>query len=176
MKTWKDEFERLWREGVKRYQAGGRGAANLFSDEDAAAMARWGYTRQELYDFCEDFANYGEPSYETALAIAGVRKDYFEKVQHQDLAAVGKDPVDMASLPAKTDAVEGIEWLPRLIQKARAKLAGRMPDDLMYGCGGDRRFFREHQIDPADFLRQVWQSDSDDRAVVQYVQSAGKGK
>jgi hypothetical protein len=35
--------------------------------------------------------------------------------------------------PAKSAKVEGIAWLPRLITKARAKLAGSLPADLMYG-------------------------------------------
>ena len=41
--------------------------------------------------------------------------------------------MEMDDFPAKADEVEGIAWLPRLIVKARAKLAGQLPADLMYG-------------------------------------------
>jgi len=41
--------------------------------------------------------------------------------------------MELNEFPAKTDEVEGIAWLPRLITKARAKLAGNLPADLMYG-------------------------------------------
>ena len=35
--------------------------------------------------------------------------------------------------------IDGIAWLPRILVKARLKLRGEMPADLMYGCGGDRQ-------------------------------------
>ena len=76
----------------------------------------------------------------------------------------------MAALPSKDAEVAGIGWLPRLIPKAEAKLRGEMPDDLMYGCGGDRKFFRTNGIDPAALLREVWQAKGDHNAVVQWVQ------
>jgi hypothetical protein len=77
--------------------------------------------------------------------------------------------LDEASLPAKTDAVRGIAWLPRLLPKARAKLRGELPPSLMYGCGGDRRFFREHNILPAEFLALTWRHESDPAAIVDWV-------
>ena len=42
----------------------------------------------------------------------------------------------------------------------------------MYGCGGDRKFLRDHgNIDPADFLRHVWASGGDDQHMIDYVRS-----
>ena len=41
--------------------------------------------------------------------------------------------MEMEEFPAKTDEIAGIAWLPRLIVKARAKLEGALPADLMYG-------------------------------------------
>ena len=41
--------------------------------------------------------------------------------------------LEMHEFPAKTDKIAGITWLPRLIVKARAKLEGALPADLMYG-------------------------------------------
>jgi hypothetical protein len=80
-----------------------------------------------------------------------------------------KHQIDMAKLPAKDDQAEGIGWLPRLIPKAEAKLRGEMPDDLMYGCGGDRRFFRENKVDPAEFLRHVWKANGNKADVIAWV-------
>ena len=76
---------------------------------------------------------------------------------------------DMDDLPAKTDAVDGIAWLPRLIVKARLKLRGEMPDDLMYGCGGDRPFLRRMRTNLPDFLKLVRDCGDDDRRIVEAV-------
>ena len=77
--------------------------------------------------------------------------------------------IDEAALPAKDDAVRGIAWLPRLLPKARAKLRGELPASLMYCCGGDRRFFREHNILPAEFLALTWRHENDPDAVIDWV-------
>ena len=82
-----------------------------------------------------------------------------------------------ATLPAKTEAVRGIEWLPRIIPKTRAKLRGELPPSLMYCCGGDRKFFKQHDILPAEFLALVWRSGDNDDAIVDWVvrrSAAGK--
>jgi hypothetical protein len=39
----------------------------------------------------------------------------------------------------------------------------------MYCCGGDRRFFKAHNILPAEFLSAVWRHEGDDRAVIEWV-------
>lgn len=75
----------------------------------------------------------------------------------------------MDSLPPKDEAVDGIEWLPRIISKARAKLRGEMPAELMFGCGGDRPFLRGVNIHPADFLREVWAAGGEDRRIIEFV-------
>jgi hypothetical protein len=72
----------------------------------------------------------------------------------------------MSALPAKSAAVDGIAWLPRLIVKARIKLRGEMDPDLMYGCGGDRPFLRQHGMTLAQFLQLVWDKGDDDRAII----------
>ena len=63
----------------------------------------------------------------------------------------------------------GFAWLPRQIVKARAKLRGEMPAELMYCCGGDRAFFKKVNIDPSDFLRVVWAAREDDHKIIEYV-------
>ena len=60
----------------------------------------------------------------------------------------------------------------RIIEKARAKLRGEMPDELMFCCGGDRAFLRKIDLHPADFLREVWAAGDDTQRVVRYVKSA----
>ena len=108
----------------------------------------------------------GEPGFEQALAIELVRRDYFLNVQHGRPSAVRLDP---ESLPPKTDAVRGIAWLPRLVPKALAKLRGELPPALMYCCGGDRRFFQERNLLPAEFLTFLWRHENDLGAVVDWV-------
>jgi hypothetical protein len=44
----------------------------------------------------------------------------------------------------------------------------------MYCCGGDRRFLKEHDIHPADFLRAIWASGGDTAKLLAYVQQSRK--
>ena len=63
-------------------------------------------------------------------------------------------------------------YLPRIIKKAEAKLKGELDPDMMFGCGGDRRFLSTHgDIQPADFLRHVWAADGDHQKVVDYIKN-----
>jgi len=116
----------------------------------------------------EDFAKAGEPTLETALKIASVRRDYFLKVQN---GVPSPRRISMDDLPAKEAEVEDIAWLPRLIPKAEAKLRGEMPPNLMYGCGGDRKFFKTHYVEAADFLRKVWDARGNQAEIVAWVKS-----
>ena len=77
--------------------------------------------------------------------------------------------LDPATLPGKTEMIDGFVWLPRILVKARAKLRGELDPDTMFCCGGDRRFLREHDLAPADFLRAVWAAEDDDTKVIEYV-------
>lgn len=165
---WAANFSAIYHQGVKDYQAGKRGASALFSKEAVAFLEGIGCSAQELYDFCEDAVNHQEPDFGTCLLITAARRDYFMHVQKGQRS--GK-VVPMSELPAKTDQIDGIEWLPRLIAKARIKLQGEMNPDLMYGCGGDRGFARKHKIHLADFLRLTWAAEEDDRRLVDYVKS-----
>lgn len=168
------QFRALYDKATALYANGQRSAETFFTREELAWLAANGLTAQHLYDYAEDHANYGEPGPDHALAIECVRRDYFLNVQHGRASTAGLDPEKM---PAKTDAVRGIEWLPRLIPKTKAKLRGELPSSLMYCCGGDRRFFKEHDILPAEFLSLVWRHEKDDAAIVEWVvcrHAAGK--
>jgi hypothetical protein len=159
-------LQKIWESAVRQYREGKRGSANYFSAEERGWLDTLGLTVQEVYDFAEDFAQGGEPDWPAFQAIHEVRKEYFDTVQKGRRSTAQLDP---ATLPAKDAQVRGIRWLPRLIPKAKAKLRGELHPDIMYSCGGDRRFLREHGIPAAEFLRVVWQNENDDHAVVEWV-------
>lgn len=160
------QLRTLWEKACRLYGQGQRGADTFFTAEETAWLAANGLTPQHVYDYAEDFTGGGEPTWEQALGIELVRRDYFLNAQDgKPSAAV----LDEAGMPAKTDAVRGIEWLPRILPKARAKLRGELPPSLMYCCGGDRRFFKTHDILPAEFLSLVWRHDGNDAAVIDWV-------
>ena len=158
----------LWEYTVETYQKGNRKPDTYFSDEQLAWMASNGLKVMDLYDFAEDFVSGGEPDFSTFLMISEVRRDYLLHIQK---GKTSDTQLDSANLPAKTDSVEDIEWLPRIIPKAKAKLRGELPPETMYCCGGDRRFFKMHDIHPAEFLRVVWAYMDDDAASIAWVKT-----
>jgi hypothetical protein len=165
--TFPHQFRTVYEKAVAHYAEGRRGADGFFTAEEKQFLAANGITVQHMYDYAEDHNNYdGEPGLLQALAIEGVRRDYFLNVQAGRPSAT---MLDDSKLPAKTDAVRGIVWLPRILPKARAKLRGELPPSLMYCCGGDRKFFKEHDILPAEFLSLVWRYERNDGAVVDWV-------
>jgi len=162
------KFRALYDHAVALYAQGRRGAETFFDTDQSAWLDANGLSAQALYDYAEDQVAQGEPGFDHALAIELVRRDYFLNVQQSRGATVVADP---ATWPAKDASVEGIEWLPRIIPKARAKLRGELPSSLMYGCGGDRRFFKTHDILPAEFLSLVWRHEDDIPAIINWVVS-----
>lgn len=162
-----EHFRVLYDHAVALYAKGQRRAETFFNADQQAFLAANGITAQHVYDYAEDHNNYaGEPGFDLALAIELVRRDYFLNAQNGRASAV---VLDEANLPPKTDAVRGIEWLPRIIPKAKAKLRGELPASLMYCCGGDRRFFKAHDILPSEFLSLVWRNENNDAAIVDWV-------
>lgn len=160
------KFRALYDRAVARFAGGQRGAATFCAADELAFLAANGLTAQHLYDYAEDHVGYGEPGPDNALAIECVRRDYFLNVQ-RGRASTAVLQVD--GMPAKTDAIRGIVWLPRLLPKARAKLRGELPASLMFDCGGDRGFFKQHDILPAEFLSLVWRLGDDDAGIVDWV-------
>lgn len=164
---WSAEFRKVYDAGSTRYEKGEQHPAKLFSKAETEFLASIGCSTQELFDFIDDQHRYGgDPTYEAALICASLRRDYFLIVQN---GIPSRHQIDMDALPAKTAEVDGIPWLPRLIEKARAKLRGEMPPDLMYGCGGDRPFLRSVNTGLGEFLQLTWRSGDDKRAIVDYV-------
>ncbi|AHF89771.1 hypothetical protein OpiT1DRAFT_04259 [Opitutaceae bacterium TAV1] len=165
--TFARTFRVLYDKAVGLYAKGQRGADTFFNEQEQAWLAANGITPQHLYDYAEDQNGDGEPGYDIALGIEGVRRDYFLNIQ-------GGQPspgplLDEASLPPKDASVAGIVWLPRIIPKARAKLHGELPASLMYCCGGDRHFFKSNDIYPAEFLSLVWRAGNNDQAIIDQV-------
>jgi predicted dehydrogenase len=166
--SWEARFTKLFQASVEKYRAGHQKAEGIVDEKGQTFLASIGHTGQEFFDFVEDFAKGGEPTLETALKIASVRREYFLKEQR---GAPTTRRISVSELPSKDAEVEGIGWLPRLLPKAEAKLRGEMPPELMYGCGGDRKFFRTYGIDPADFLRRVWTAGGKHGDIVAWVNS-----
>lgn len=163
---WPLEFRKIHDAGTARYLSGERDPDAMFTRTEKAFLSSIGCSPQEMYDFVDDLQRYGEPAFETALLMTAVRREYFLFVQKGKWTG---RVISMDDLPAKTAQVDGIAWLPRLIEKAKSKLRGEMPPDLMYGCGGDRPFLRDMKTELSDFLRVVWMSNGDDRQVIDFV-------
>ncbi len=161
------QLETLWKKSIDLYAKGNRDADSYFSDSEKAFLDSIGMTAREVYDFAEDYQNGGEPDLATFLMIQDTRRAYFLEVQKGIRSARKVAPAD---LPPKTDEVRGIVWLPRIIPKAFAKLRGEMDPELMYGCGGDRRFFRENDIHPAEFLAVAWCNESTPEKIIDWVE------
>ena len=167
---WSHDLKQLFVLALERYRAGERDPARFFTEEQGDYLASIGMSVQEIFDFAEDHTKYdGDPDWESFLLISAVRRDYFLSMQH-GIPTTETFPAD--DLPAKDAQLDGIAWLPRLIKKAEAKLRGGMSEEVMYGCAGDRSFFRTHHLHPADFLRHVWAAHGDEHKVLAYVREA----
>ncbi len=171
LQDWKTTFQRVYASGVAAWKSGRRTPAALFDSSDRAFLASIGCSDQELFDFIDDSLDWGEPDFETVLAVQSIRRDYFLNILG------GKPPQRIASmddLPSKAAAVDGISWLPRLIAKARLKLRGEMPPELMYGCAGDRPFLRRMNLTLPQFLELVRDCGSDDRKIIEAVKQSAR--
>lgn len=159
-------FRAVYDKAVSKYSAGARSAADLFSPKELEWLAANGLTAQTMFDYAEDHHDAGEPGYDNALAIETIRRDYFINVQHSQASST---VLDESAMPGKDAEAKGIRWLPRIIPKTKAKLRGELPPSLMYSCGGDRRFFKTHDILPAEFLSLVWRNLDNDAAIIDWV-------
>lgn len=165
--TWNDHFLDLFATCVKRYRNGDKHFDNYYNDEDLALLVSIGYRKREFFDFVEDHCDENEPSPSDALLVAAVRRDY---LQVELDGRLSRPTVNRDNIPTFGDALDGVYYLPRILAKARAKLRGELDPDLMFGCGGDRKFLRENgNLHPADFLRIVWAAGDDDLQVLAWI-------
>ena len=160
------ELVRIWEKAVGLYQDGHKSAESFPIDEDFPFLASVGLNRMDVFDFAEDWIREGTPDLATFLLIHEQRRDYFIETQK---GKPSEKRMDSSALPAKTEEIEGIRWLPRIIPKARAKLRGELPPDTMFCCGGDRNFFQENDVHPAEFLRIVKRAGKNDQAIIDWV-------
>lgn len=163
---WDEGFRQLWVRAVGRYRTGRRTVDTVTNPPEQAFLAGIGCSAQEFFDFVEDHCRDGDPDLETTLAVQQIRHAYLVGVP---AGAPGVPAVDASRLPAKSAAVDGIAWLPRLIAKARLKLRGELPAEFMYGCGGDRPFLRRAGMTLPGFLQLTWDSGENDRPIVDAV-------
>jgi len=171
--NWAKDFREVFDAGLDAYRSGQRDASIMFGKGRREFLDAIGATPQEVFDLVEDTFLAGEPGVETSLLLAAVRREYFLSVQKGKRSS---RVIDMEKLPPKNEQLGGIEWLPRIIEKARAKLRGEMPPELMYDCGGDRAFLCEHGIHAADFLREVWATGDDTARLLDFVRKSATDK
>ena len=170
---WKTKFRELYQSAQERYRAGSTTTLTLFEADEVYFLATIGCSSRELFDFIEDSIKWDDVEYDQVEGVTEIRRDHFVNTLRSESATTQLDP---DAIPAKSDEVDGIAWLPRLIVKARAKLAGELPPDLMYGCGGDRPFLRERNSNLIDFLRVTLDAGDDDRTIIDYIKAcATKG-
>ncbi len=170
--TWNETFLALFDRCVRLYQGGEddlgeRDFRNFYQPADLEFLESIGCQPREFFDFVEDLCEEGEPAPSTALLVASVRRDYFLTVQNRKPSGriLGRDDV-----PSFGEQLEDMVYLPRILAKGRAKLAGELDPDLMFGCGGDRNFLAKHgDIHPADFLRNLWAAGDDDRKIAAWI-------
>ena len=169
---WSEQFRAVYDRALSAFRSGRSSVATLCDSADTAFLLSSGCSVQELYDFVEDAVDYGEPDLETVLDVQRIRRDYFLGVLRGEWTG---QVVPMSALPLKTDAVDGIAWLPRLIVKARLKLRGELSPDTMYGCGGDRPFLRRMGLTLPGFMELVRDCGDDDLAIVEAVKRSRDG-
>jgi len=163
---WVEKFRTLFESKVTAYRNGERKVDVMFTKEEEDFLLSIGAMPQEIFDFVEDWCDAGEPDPETVLAITKIRRDYFFQ---EDQGKFSEHTISTSELPSRHDSLAGLEWFPRIIEKARAKLRGELPPDLMYGCGGDRRFLKKVNVNPVEFLQKVWEAGDDVDHIVKFV-------
>ena len=162
--AWHQRFRELYDKGLVKYRNENRNVNTFFTPREVGVLRSFGAKPKELYDYAEDSSDL-DP--ETALLITAARRDYFLVMQR---GVWSEKTIAVENLPAKDAELGGIVWLPRIIEKAKARLRGEMPNELMYCCGGDRKFLKSVNIHPADLLRAVWAARDDDEKIVAFVQ------
>jgi len=167
--TWQDTFLALFDHGLAEYKAGNDDWATYYTEEDLEFLDVIGCQPREFFDFIEDYADGAPLPPAAALLVAAVRRDYFTTLQG---GRVSDAFFPAAQLPPKDDAsLAGLPYFARILKKARLKLQGELDPDIMFGCGGDRKFLMACDVHPADFLRHVWAAGDDDTKIVALVQA-----
>lgn len=163
---YQERLTQIWEDAVDRYRGGNTTPEDFLSTEELDFLASIGMNRMDVFDFAEDWIREGMPDLATFLLIHDARRDFFLREQG---GLSSSNQLDSSTLPAKTDEIKGIRWLPRIIPKAKAKLRGELPPDTMFCCGGDRNFFQTNDIHPSEFLRVVRDAGDNDSTIIDWV-------
>ena len=164
--TFHTELYRIWQSAVDQYKQGGSSPSTIVQEQDLSLLSGWGMNRMDVFDFAEDWCLHQEPDFSTFLLVHYERWRFFVEKQK---SIPSSNLLDPKTLPPKDQKARGIAWLPRILPKARAKLRGELPPEVMYGCGGDREFFKSNHIHAAEFLSIVYFYGDDDEAVIEWV-------
>ncbi len=171
--VWTTRLHAIYDKAVSLYRRGQLDDATYFSVEETRFLASIGLKPINVYDYVEDFVSSGEPDWETYLLIIAVRRHYF---LFEQKGVVSTEEIRPDQLPSRRATLDGIPWLPRIIKKARCFLEGDLCHDIMYCCGGDRHFLREHALHPADFLKAVWAAQGDDQKILDFMRESEKAR
>ena len=163
--TFHTELYRIWQSAVDQYKQGGSSPSTIIQEQDLSLLSGLGMNRMDVFDFAEDWCLHQEPDFSTFLLVHYERWRFFVEKQK---SIPSSNLLDPKTLPPKDQKACGIAWLPRILPKARAKLRGELPPEVMYGCGGDREFFKSNHIHAAEFLSIVCFYGDDD-AVIEWV-------
>ena len=164
--TFHTQLYRIWQSAVDQYQKGNSSLDTIVREQDLPMLTNWGLNRMDIFDFAEDWCLHQEPDFYTFLLVHYERWRFFVEKQNSIPSSILLDP---KTLPPKDQKARGIAWLPRILPKARAKLRGELPPEVMYCCGGDREFFKSNNIHPAEFLRIVCFFGDDDSEIIEWV-------
>ena len=77
--TWTENFREIYEVALGKYRAGNRQVDTYFDQQALDFLGAIGCRPMEVYDFAEDAPAL---SYETALLVTAVRRDYFLTMQH----------------------------------------------------------------------------------------------
>ncbi|UCH90788.1 MAG: DUF5069 domain-containing protein [Nitrospirota bacterium] len=164
--NWVESFRTLFDNKIEIYKNGIQNVPAMFSKDEEAFLRSIGATTQEVFDFVEDWCDDGEPDPDIIVAITQIRRDYFLNDQQGQYSKFVKN-TDL--FPPREASLAGLQWFPRIIEKAKAKLRGELPSDLMYNCGGDRRFLKKVKVKPDEFLQVVRAAGDDVDDIVRFV-------
>jgi len=165
--TFHSRLKEIWQKGYDNYQAGGREPGAYLTEEDQEFLNAIGANQQDVYDFTDDYIRYGGPDWETFWSVQSIRFNYFKLVMKSQPGTYIR-PND--EYTPKNAELNGIRWLPRIIEKAQHKLRGELNPDVMYECGGDRQFLADHNLHPAEFLQLVWLNFDNPEAIAAYLE------
>lgn len=159
----------IYDRAVENYLSGQQNPQGFFNETELKFLRKHGLSVMDIFDFVEDFCSGGDPDKATFLMVTNIRRSYFIIEQNRKFS---QRILEEKQLPLREDELEGIPWLPRIIAKAKAKLRGEMEPSIMYCCGGDRRFLKEFDVHPADFLQLVWQTNGDEQKILQFLRTS----